>query len=110
MRLRSAPRIESDARRQTATVPGWSYSPSDSSERLPILARALLGFTIALYLSLCQLGLFADVWEPFFRDGTRIILHSSIARLLPVPDASLGAAAYLLPGPVLQRLQRRGSP
>jgi Vitamin K epoxide reductase family len=34
--------------------------------------------------------------EPFFGEGSRVILTSSISRLLPVPDAALGAFGYLL--------------
>src|SRR5919205_1457619 len=76
--------------------PGWSYNPSAWSDRLPIIGLALLGFGIALYLALYQLGVFAGVWEPFFGDGSRRILHSSVSRLLPIPDAALGAMGYLL--------------
>jgi uncharacterized membrane protein len=36
-----------------------------------------------------------SVWEPFFGDGSRRVLTSSLSQALPVPDASLGAAAYL---------------
>jgi len=36
------------------------------------------------------------VWEPFFGDGSEVILNSSISYLLPIPDAALGAAGYLL--------------
>jgi len=80
----------------SAVPPGWSYNPSAWSERLPILALALLGFGIALYLALYQLGVFATVWEPFFGGGSRTILRSSVSRLLPIPDAALGAIGYLL--------------
>lgn len=82
--------------RTDAHPPGWSYNPSAWSRRVPILVRAAIGFLIALYLSLYQLGVFATVWEPFFGDGSRAILHSAVATLLPVPDATLGATAYLL--------------
>lgn len=76
---------------------GWSYNPSDWSERLPVLALALTGFGIATYLGLYQLGIVAVVWEPFFGDGShRILKESNIAHLLPIPDAVLGAAVYLL--------------
>jgi len=37
-----------------------------------------------------------DVWEPFFGDGSRTILTSATSRILPVPDAALGAFGYLL--------------
>jgi uncharacterized membrane protein len=76
--------------------PGWAYNPSDWSQRLPIIALALAGFGIATYLALYQWGVLARVWEPFFGDGSRVILNSSISHLLPVPDAALGAFGYLL--------------
>ena len=37
--------------------------------------------------------MFSNVWEPFF--GSREVLTSAFSRSLPVPDASLGALAYL---------------
>ncbi|MGH7966443.1 MAG: vitamin K epoxide reductase family protein [Candidatus Binatia bacterium] len=76
--------------------PGWSYNPSGWSERLPILAFALVGFGIAAYLALYQWGVFTVVWEPLFGDGSQKILHSGISRLLPIPDAALGAFGYLI--------------
>src|SRR5918999_210142 len=76
--------------------PGWAYNPSDWSQRLPIIALALAGFGIATYLALYQWGVLARVWEPFFGEGSRVILNSSISHLLPVPDAALGAFGYLL--------------
>jgi len=76
--------------------PGWSYNPSRWNQRLPIVALALLGTAIAAYLSLYQLNLIEDVWEPFFADGSRRILESKISHILPIPDAVLGALGYLL--------------
>ncbi|MDP9311096.1 MAG: vitamin K epoxide reductase family protein [Chloroflexota bacterium] len=76
--------------------PGWSYNPASWSQRLPIVGLALVGFGIATYLALYQLNVFATVWEPFFGDGSRIILNSSISRVLPIPDAALGALGYLV--------------
>jgi uncharacterized membrane protein len=76
--------------------PGWDYNPASWSQRLPIVGLALVGFGIAGYLSLYQLGVFKTVWEPFFGDGSRTILNSSISRVLPIPDAALGAFGYLL--------------
>jgi Vitamin K epoxide reductase family len=78
------------------TPPGWNYNPSGWSQRLPIVALAFAGFGIAMYLALYQWDVFASVWEPFFGEGSRVILTSSISRLLPVPDAALGAFGYLL--------------
>ena len=77
--------------------PGRSFNPSAWSHRLPVLALALAGCGIATYLTLYQLDVIAHVWEPFFHSGSRVILkESSIARLLPVPDALIGAVVYLL--------------
>jgi uncharacterized membrane protein len=78
------------------TPPGWSYNPSSWSERLPLIGLAIVGFGIAGYLALVQLGMFDHAWEPFFGRGSETILHSGVSRLLPVPDAALGAAGYLL--------------
>ena len=76
---------------------GWDYNPSSWSQRWPIIALSLAGVAIAGYLSLYQLGLIKDVWEPFFGEGSRLILTSWVSKLLhPVPDAALGAMSYLL--------------
>lgn len=77
------------------TPPGWDYNPSTWSERLPIVGLATLGAIIAGYLAAYQLGIFPTVWEPFFGDGSQRILHSTVSRLLPIPDAALGAVGYL---------------
>jgi uncharacterized membrane protein len=56
----------------------------------------LIGFGIATYLALYQFGVTGSVWEPFFGTGSRTILTSGISRILPIPDASLGALGYLV--------------
>ncbi len=76
--------------------PGWSKNPSSWSERLPIIALALVGTAIASYLALYQLGVFDAVWEPFFGRGSQVILNSKVSHILPIPDAALGAFGYLL--------------
>jgi YihY family inner membrane protein len=76
--------------------PEWSYNPSSWGQRLPIVGLALVGFGIATYLALFQVGIVPDVWEPFFGAGSQTILTSSVSRVLPVPDAALGAFGYLL--------------
>jgi uncharacterized membrane protein len=64
--------------------------------RLLVVVLAVAGLGIATYLALYQLGWIEHVWEPFFGDGSSWILKQSpVARLLPVPDAALGAGAYL---------------
>ena len=75
--------------------PGWSYNPSTWSQRLPVIVLALVGTGIASYLAAYQLRWIDDVWEPFFGDGSRTILDSSASRVLPIPDAALGALGYL---------------
>ncbi|HET9212618.1 MAG TPA: vitamin K epoxide reductase family protein [Thermoanaerobaculia bacterium] len=69
---------------------------STMATRALVAGLALAGLAIAVYLTLYQLGIVPTVWEPFFGDGSRRVLHSPISRLLPVPDASLGAAGYLV--------------
>ena len=77
--------------------PGWSYNPSSGLHRAAVAGLALLGLAIASYLTLYQLGAFADVWDPIFGSASSAaILNSAVARWLPVPDASLGALVYLI--------------
>ena len=76
--------------------PGWAYNPSDWSQRIPIVALALLGAGVAGYLAAFQLGVVATVWEPFFGDDSRRILTSGVSRVLPIPDAALGMIGYLV--------------
>lgn len=55
----------------------------------------MIGLGIALYLGLYQLRIVPRVWEPFFGAGSeKVLLHSPISRLLPVPDSLLGALGY----------------
>ncbi len=77
--------------------PGWSYNPSHWCERWPLVAGASMGLLIALYLGVYQLGYITQVWDPFFGSASsEAVLNSSIATKLPIPDALLGAFAYLL--------------
>lgn len=75
--------------------PGWDYNPATWGQRLPIVVAAVIGFLIAGYLSLYQLKVISNVWEPFFGKGSQVILNSKISTLLPIPDAALGALGYL---------------
>ncbi len=61
-----------------------------------LTALAIAGFAVATYLALYQVHVFDTVWEPLFGDGSRVILNSSVSRMLPIPDAALGAAGYLI--------------
>lgn len=80
----------------THIPPGWSYNPSTWKERMPIILLAIIGTAIAGYLAIYQLGIVNAVWEPFFGNGSQKILNSSISDILPIPDAALGAIAYIV--------------
>jgi uncharacterized membrane protein len=64
------------------------------SRRVPVILLSLAGLTVAVILTLFQTDVLDSVWEPFFGDGSRQVLTSSLSKALPVPDASLGAVAY----------------
>lgn len=83
--------------------PGWSYSPSAWTQRLPIILLAFIGLYVSRYLTAYQLGHIDAVWDPFFagaavdpKNGTEEIITSSVSEAWPVPDAGLGAMTYLL--------------
>ena len=75
--------------------PGWDYNPSTWPERLPLVIVAIIGLGIAIYLSLFQLHIIDTVWDPFFGSQTQKVLTSPVSKILPVPDALLGALGYL---------------
>lgn len=76
--------------------PGWDYSPSGWTNRLPIIFLAFVGLFISRYLAAYQLGHIDAAWDPFFGDGTQRIVTSSVSEAWPVADAGLGAAVYVL--------------
>jgi nucleoside-diphosphate-sugar epimerase len=76
--------------------PGWTYSPSTYTQRLPIIALALVGFFVARYLAAFQLGHVAHAWDPFFGPGTETIITSDVSKAWPIADAGLGAVTYVL--------------
>ncbi len=83
--------------------PGWSYNPSAWTQRLPIIATALIGLFVARYLAGYQLGHIPHVWDPFFdgsatdpQNGTEEIITSAVSKAFPVSDAALGGHTYLL--------------
>lgn len=75
--------------------PGWDASPSAWPDRRRLVVLAIAGSVVATYLALYQSGVFATVFEPFFGNGAREVLHSPVSTLLPVPDAAVGAVAYI---------------
>ncbi|OZI73751.1 NAD-dependent epimerase/dehydratase family protein [Bordetella genomosp. 2] len=85
------------------TPPGWTYNPSAWTQRVPIIALALVGLYVSRYLAAYQMEQIGHVWEPFFagspadpRNGTEEIITSSVSRAWPVPDAAVGAYTYML--------------
>ena len=76
--------------------PGWDYSPSDWTQRLPIIALALVGFFLSRYMAAFQLGHIDAAWDPLFGQGTETIITSELSQAWPVPDAGLGALSYML--------------
>ncbi len=63
-----------------------------------LVVLALAGGGVSLYLAAFQVGLLGGVWDPLFDGGSRHVLTSGISRLLPLPDALLGAGVYCLDG------------
>lgn len=76
--------------------PGWTYNPSTWLQRGPIIALSLLAFFMARYMMGHQLGYVDHAWDPFFGQGTFLVLNSDVSRAWPVSDAGLGAVAYLI--------------
>ncbi|MFW6310101.1 MAG: vitamin K epoxide reductase family protein, partial [Prolixibacteraceae bacterium] len=74
--------------------PGWSYNPSSWPQRGILIFLAFAGWMISRYLGAYQLGFTDKIWEPFFGDGSKMILSSDISHGLPVSDGALGAYAY----------------
>ena len=76
--------------------PGWSYNPSSWPQRASIIALALLGFFLSRQMTAFQLGHVATLTDPFFGMGTEHVLKSDVSRAFPIPDAGLGALAYMI--------------
>jgi len=68
--------------------PGWHHNPTSPRRRAALAVLASAGLVVATYLTLYQLGLYDDVWDPFF--SARPVLDLTE----PVPDALAGVAAY----------------
>ena len=76
--------------------PGWSYNPSSWPQRAPIIALALVGFFLSRQMTAFQLQHITSFTDPFFGDGTVRVLTSDVSRAFPIPDAGLGAFAYMV--------------
>ncbi len=76
--------------------PGWSYNPSSWPQRAPIIALALVGFLLSRLMVAFQLRHIGSLADPFFGLGTQRVLTSDVSRAFPIPDAGLGALAYMI--------------
>ncbi len=76
--------------------PGWSYNPSSWSQRAPIIALALVGFFLSRQMAAFELHHITSLADPFFGLGTERVLTSDVSRAFPIPDAGLGAVAYMV--------------
>jgi uncharacterized membrane protein len=80
-------------------APPWRHNPSAWSHRIPICVLAGVAFFISSYMALYQWRLIEDVWDPVFAEQTRNVLDSDVSeqmrRWFLIPDAALGAFAYL---------------
>jgi len=75
------------------------YNPSAWPPRFRMILIALVATLISIYLSLYEWKLIDSVWDPFFGDGSEIVLRSDLSHLftswIRIPDAFLGTFAYL---------------
>jgi hypothetical protein len=67
--------------------PGFDGNPTRWSRRIPIVALALAGLCLSVYLMLFQVNVLPSVWDPLGR-STKVLEY------LGIPDAALGALAY----------------
>jgi uncharacterized membrane protein len=89
-------REASEVANVTTTASG-AADPSGWHERVVLAAIAFVGLAISAYLAAYQLGLLAAPWDPIFgASSSSRVLHSEIARSLPIPDAALGVIAYAI--------------
>jgi hypothetical protein len=74
--------------------PGWSYNPSSWPQRWIMIVTGFAGWLVSRYLAAYQLGYIPEVFDPFFGEGSRLVLNSSMSHAWPISDAGLGALAY----------------
>lgn len=80
-------------------APPWHHNPSSWRQRVPICLIAAVGFVLSSYMALYQWRLIPSVWDPVFGEQSQRVLDSGVSdqmrRWFHVPDAALGAIAYL---------------
>jgi uncharacterized membrane protein len=75
---------------------GWSYNPSSWPQRAPIITLALVGFFLSRQMATFELHYITSFADPFFGIGTVRVLTSKVSNAFPIPDAGLGAVAYMI--------------
>jgi len=74
-----------------AVPPGFGHNPTAWRRRGLLLVLAAAGLAVATYLTLYQVGVLAEPWDPIFgAASSRTVLDLTE----PVPDAAAGALAY----------------
>ena len=83
----------------SVNAPPWDYNPSSWRQRIPIAALAMVAFLISAYMAAYQWRIVDSVWDPIFGTQTQQVLDSDVSermkRWFGIPDAALGALAYL---------------
>ena len=77
----------------------WDYNPSSWNQRMKVAIWGTVAMLIATYMGLYQWRIIPSAWDPVFGESTQRVLDSDVShrmgRLFRVPDAVLGAFAYL---------------
>lgn len=75
-------------------------NPSRWSQRILVCIFAGIATLISFYLGMYELKWIDTVWDPVFGNGTSNVLDSQVShdiqKWIYIPDAMLGAIAYLL--------------
>ncbi len=75
---------------------GWSFNPSSWGPRLITVFLAGICWFLARYMACYQLGYITHINDPFFGEGTVLVITSSVSKMFPISDAGLGAFVYTL--------------
>jgi uncharacterized membrane protein len=82
-----------------AAVAPFDYNPSSWRQRVPICLLATVAGVLAGHMAMFQWELIPYAWDPVFGEQTEKVLTSKVAkrmdRWIGIPDAALGAVAYL---------------
>lgn len=83
-----------------ASCAPWDYNPSAWRQRIPVVIWGTMAALIAVYMGLYQWRLIDAIWDPVFgSQQTQGVLDSDvshqISRWIGIPDAVLGAFAYI---------------